>query len=128
MKDYTASDEAKAKRAERRALQRTQADDPLRERARLVAFWRQCAVHNRQYIPHHGAWWAVFLHHPAWRWTVMPRLRKLLDDQDRASKAAYAAELRDSARRFAKVKAERAAAKARAQAPQRSLIDEVQAC
>lgn len=126
MRDYTLSDEAKAKRRERIALRRCQADDPLRERARLVAFWRKCAETNRHYAPHHGAWWAVFMYHPAWRWTVMPRLRQRIDERERAHNAAYAAELRESARRFAVVKA--AAAKARATAPQRDMLDEARAC
>lgn len=123
MKDHTATDEAKAVRAQRRQQRRNQADDPLAERARLIAFWRGCAVTNRQYIPHNGAWWGSFMWQPHWRWLVMPKLRAQLDARDKAQRDKYAAELRESARRWTLVKAERAAAKRRAHSPQRQLLD-----
>jgi len=127
MRDYTASDEAKAVRNRRRQLQRDQRDDPLAKRAKLVAFWRKCAETNRGYIPHNGAWWWSFTTQPGFRWTLMPCLRAMLDARDKAHRDQYAAEMRESSRRWQHIKAERVAAKARAKAPQRDLIDEVAA-
>ena len=122
MRDYTTSDDAKAVRRARQQLRKGQADDALAERARLVAFWRKCAETNRAYIPHNGAWWFSFLTQPGFRRLLMPRLQASRNERDRERKARYAAELRESAQRFAQIKAERAAAKARDKHPQMDLL------
>lgn len=121
-RDYSSSDEAKAVRRSRQQLRKAQADDPPAERVRIIAFWRKCAETNRAYIPHNGAWWWPFLIQPGYRRLLMPRLRASRDERDSARKAQYAAEMRESARRFAQIKAERAAAKVRASQPQMELI------
>ena len=118
--EFTA--EAQAARKARQLLRKSQADDPLAERVRIIAFWRKCAETNRAYLPHNGAWWWSFLIQPGYRRLLMPRLRASRDERDRARKAQYAAELRESAQRFAQIKAERAAAKVRASQPQMELI------
>jgi hypothetical protein len=120
--DYTANDEARATRRARQQLRKTQADDPLAERVRLIKFWRLCAETNRCYAPHNGAWWWPFLTQPGFRRLLMPKLRARVDAQHRATREKYAAELRESSRRFAQVKAERAAAKVRAKLPQMELL------
>ena len=121
-RDYSSTDEAKSVRRSRQELRTAQADDPLAERVRIIAFWRKCAETNRAYTPHNGAWWWSFLIQPGYRRLLTPRLRASRDERDRASKAQYAAELRESAQRFAQIKAERAAAKVRAGQPQMELI------
>ena len=121
-RDYSSSDEAKAVRRSRQQLRKAQADDPLAERVRIIAFWRACADTNRAYLPHNGAWWWPFLIQPGYRRLLMPRLRASRNERERARKAQYAAELRESAQRFAQIKAERAAAKVRASQPQMELI------
>lgn len=113
MRDYTASQEAKAVRARRAALHRVQLDDPLAKRAKSIAFWKECSETNRGYIPHNGAWWWSFTVHKWGRRMLMPRLRAMLDERERAAKEKYRADLRASAARWAQVKAERAAEKAR---------------
>ena len=118
--EFTA--EAQAARKARQLLRKSQADDPLAERVRIIAFWRKCAETNRAYTPHNGAWWWPFLVQPGYRRLLMPRLRADRDERGRASKAQYAAELRESAQRFAQNKAERAAAKARASQPQQEFF------
>jgi hypothetical protein len=123
MMNYTVTDEAKAVRAQRRKQRTSQADDPLFERARLIAFWRGCGVTNRQYIPHNGAWWYVFIWQPHWRKLVMPKLRARLDARDKDLRDRYQAELQESSRRWALVKAERLAAKKREKSPQRQLLE-----
>ena len=122
--NHAATDEAKAVRAQRRALDAAQAEDPLRERARLVAFWRLCAVSNPRYAPHNGAWWHTFTWQPCWRWLVMPKLRARLDARDKARRDRHRADLRADAQRLAQVKAERAAAKLRSKSAQGQLLSE----
>lgn len=112
MMNHAATDEAKAIRRQRRALRNSQADDPLAERQRVIAFWRKCAETNRHYTPHNGAWWWVFTWNPAWQWVLMPRLRARQIERERARKAKHAAELQAEAEQWRATKAARAAAKA----------------
>ncbi len=106
-KNYTDTIEAKAVRARRHSLRRGQGDDPLAKRAGLIAFWRKCAETNPAYRPHNGCWWWVFTWNVAFRDLLMPKLR-------------------ETARQWARLKAERAAAKARAKLPQLDLLDAVE--
>lgn len=122
MRDHSSSDAAKAVRRTRQQQRKAQADDPLAERARLVAFWRKCAETNRGYIPHNGAWWFSLLTQPGFRHLLMPRLRAIRNERESAWKARHAAELHGSAQQFAQRKAEAAAAKARANQPQMELL------
>jgi hypothetical protein len=128
MRDYTATDEAKVKRAARAALRKRQAKDPLADRERLVELWRGWAQTNRQHAPSSGAWWRPFITQPGFRWLLMPRLRAMLDGREKARRAQHAAEMRAYSQRWAQVKAERTAAKARASNPQLDLLDESAAC
>jgi hypothetical protein len=127
MRDYTTSNEAKAKRRERVALYNAQRRDQLAERQRLIAFWRKCAETNKAYLPHNGCWWWVFTWNVCFRDLLMPKLRGRQDARDRAHQERYAAELRESARQWQLKKAEHAAAKRRTGQPQRDLVDEVAA-
>ncbi|MFA7254417.1 MAG: hypothetical protein WC107_07780 [Patescibacteria group bacterium] len=120
---YADSTEAKAARVRRAALRRGQDIDPLAERARLVAFWRKCAETNPAYRPHNGAWWSVFTWNPCFRRLLLPTLRARQDARDREHREQYAAELRESSRKWEQQKAERKAAKARAALPQLDLLD-----
>ena len=86
--------------------------DPLAERVRIINFWRGCAVTNRHYLPTFGAWWHPFVHQPGLRRLLMPKLRARIEAQIRERQAQHAAEMRESAQRWARLKAERAAAKA----------------
>ncbi len=115
--------EPEAVRARRRALRRGQAIDPLAERARLIAFWRQCAETNPAYRPHNGAWWHVFTWNPSFRRLLLPTLRARQDARDRSHREQYAAELRETCRQWEQKKAERKAARARAKLPQSDLLD-----
>lgn len=121
MRHYGNSLEDQTKRRERALLCRSQRPDPLRERERIIRFWKLCAETNKGYLPHNGAWWSSFRLRQ-FRHLCMPRLRALLDARDRAWGEAYTAELRASAKRWAQVKAERAAAKRRAAAPQTEIF------
>lgn len=123
MNNYHDTIKAKAVRARRQALRRGQAIDPLAERARLVAFWRKCAETNPAYFPHNGAWWHVFTWNLSFRRLLLPTLRARQDACDRARREQYAAELRESSRKWEQTKAERKAAKARAKLPQLDLLD-----
>ena len=120
---YADTTEAKAVRSRRQALRRGQGIDLLAERARLVAFWRKCAETNPAYRPHNGAWWSVFTWNPCFRRLLLPTLRARQDARDRAHREQYAAELRESSRKWEQQKAERKAAKARAKLPQLDLLD-----
>lgn len=115
--------EANAVRSRRQALRRAQGIDLLAERARLVAWWRKCAETNSAYRPHNGAWWSVFTWNPSFRRLLLPSLRARLDARDRAHRDQYAAELRESLRKWEQKKAERQAAKARAKLPQLDLLE-----
>ncbi len=121
--NYTNNPEAMAVRARRRALRRGQGDDPLAERARLVAFWRTCAETNPAYRPHNGAWWWVFTWNPCFRRLLLPTLRARQDTRERARKERHASELREYSRKWEQQKAERMAAKVRAKLPQLDLLD-----
>ncbi len=123
MRNYHDTIEAQAVRARRQALRRGQAIDPLAERARLVAFWRKCAETNPAYLPHNGAWWHVFTWNLSFRRLLLPTLRARQDACDRGRREQYAAELRESSRKWEQTKAERKAAKARAKLPQLDLLD-----
>ena len=116
---YADTTEAKAVRSHRQALRRGQGIDLLAERARLVAFWRKCAETNPAYRPHNGAWWSVFTWNPCFRRLLLPTLRARQDARDRAHREQYAAELRESSRKWEQQKA----AKARAKLPQLDLLD-----
>lgn len=116
---YADTTEAKAVRSRRQALRRGQGIDLLAERARLVAFWRKCAETNPAYRPHNGAWWSVFTWNPCFRRLLLPTLRARQDARDRAHREQYAAELRESSRKWEQQKA----AKARAKLPQLDLLD-----
>ena len=116
---YADTTEAKAVRSHRQALRRGQGLDLLAERARLVAFWRKCAETNPAYRPHNGAWWSVFTWNPCFRRLLLPTLRARQDARDRAHREQYAAELRESSRKWEQQKA----AKARAKLPQLDLLD-----
>jgi hypothetical protein len=122
MNNYSATDEAKTVRASRQQMRRGQNDDPLRERVRIMNYWRSQSEINKAFLPYKGAWWFPFLTQPGFRWTLMPRLRVMLDAREKASRDRYAAEMRESSRRWQQIKAERASAKARAKAPQLELI------
>lgn len=128
MSDPSRTLEADATRKSRQALRRSQGKDPLQERVRIMNFWRACSVQNRHYLPFKGAWWHPFITQPGFRHLLMPRLRAMLDQRARAHRAAHEASMRASSLKWAAAKAERAAAKARAAAPQRDLLDEVAAC
>ena len=121
--DHSATQEADATREARQRMRRAQRDDPLAERVRIISFWVKCSETNRHYLPFKGAWWHPFITQPGFRRLLMPRLRAILDTHDRESRDRYAAEMRESAARFARIKAERAAAKARAAAPQLDLLE-----
>lgn len=127
MTNHSHTPEALATRKQRQATVRSQRLDPLQERVRIMSFWRACSVSNRQYLPFRGAWWHPFTTQPGFRHLLMPRLRAMLDAREKASRDRYAAEMRESSARWAAVKAQRAAAKARAKAPQRDMADEVTA-
>lgn len=120
---YADTTEAKAVRSRRQASRRGQGIDLLAERARLVAFWRKCAETNPAYRPHNGAWWSVFTWNPCFRRLLLPTLRARQDARDRVHRDQYAAELRESSRKWEQQKAERKAAKARAKLPQLDLLD-----
>lgn len=120
--DHSATAEAKAARQARRDLQSGQRRDPLAERMRLIGFWRACAETNRAYIPHNGAWWRPFTIQPGFRWVLMPSLRARIEARERAWEEKYRAELRESSRRWQRIKAERAAEKVRAKKPQMDLL------
>ena len=122
------SEEARARAEARKALHRAQRTDPLAERVRIIGFWRECAKTNRQYLPFMGAWWHPFVTQPGLRRLLMPKLRVCIEAKIRAREQQHAAEMRESAQRFAKLKAERAAAKARTTQPQRDLLDEAATC
>lgn len=116
---YADTTEEKAVRSHRQALRRGQGIDLLAERARLVAFWRKCAETNPAYRPHNGAWWSVFTWNPCFRRLLLPTLRARQDARDRVHREQYAAELRESSRKWEQQKA----AKARAKLPQLDLLD-----
>lgn len=85
------TDEARAVRESRDQLA-LQPADPLRERQRLMAFWRNCARTNKAYEPHNGAWWSSFV--VGGRHLLMPRLRAMLDARDRVWRAREEADRR----------------------------------
>lgn len=122
------SEEALARRAMRQARRRAAKEDVLAERVRCIKLWRDFSETNKQFLPFRGAWWHPFVNQPGLRRLLMPRLRARIEQRHRDARDRYAAELRESAARFAVVKAERAAAKARAKAPQMDLLDEVSTC
>ncbi|MBY0365152.1 MAG: hypothetical protein K2X12_02835 [Burkholderiaceae bacterium] len=126
MRNHWDTPEAKAVRARRQAMRRGQAIDVLAERARKIAFWRECAKTNSAYHPHNGAWWHVFTWNLAFRHLLLPTLRARQDARDRAHRERFAAELREHGRKWEQTKAERKAAKARAKLPQLDLLDSVE--
>lgn len=113
-RNYSASPEAQSIRQQRRTLRRAQHDDLLLERAKKIAFWKKCAETNRHYLPHNGAWWWVFTWQPWGIRLLLPRLRARIEAGLRARDEEYRAELREYAQRWARTKAQRAAAKAQA--------------
>lgn len=122
MRDYTISPEAKAQRLARQLLRKSQPDDPLAERVKKIEFWRKCAETNRGYLPHNGAWWWTFTMQPGFRHLLMPKLRAMITAREKACRDQHAAKMRESAQRFAQIKAERTAEKARAKTPQMELL------
>jgi len=128
MRDYWAGPEAEAVRQRRRALRAGRPSDPLAERARKIAFWKECAKTNPHYAPHNGAWWWTMTWHRWARPLLMPRLRAMLDERDRVRKERYRAELREQARVWELVKAERAAQRKAARTGQAQLFKADAAC
>lgn len=121
---YTNTPEAAEKRAARRALRRSQADDPLAQRERSIAFWKESAQTNAAYLPYRGAWWHPFVVQTWGRRLLMPGVRALLDRHDADRKRQLAAELRDWCERNAASKALAAAARKRAAEPQGQMFEE----
>ncbi len=110
------------RRKAKEAMRRRGADcDILAERERVIRFWKECAEDNPAYLPYDGAWWSTFLRGRQWRSLLMPRLRQLIDAQEKARQEAYRAELQASVERMRQRKAEKLAAKARAASPQMEL-------
>jgi hypothetical protein len=105
------SDEARAKRCERKALRKAQGIDLLAERERVIKLWKDWSLTNRGYLPHNGAWWHVFTWNLSFRRLLLPKLRARMDARDRAWKQQHAAEMRASAEAWAIKKAQRAEAK-----------------
>lgn len=122
---HTSTTEAAEKRAARRALRRAQADDPLAQRARSIAFWKESAQTNAAYRPYRGAWWHPFVVQTWGRRLLMPGVRALLDRHDADRKRQLAAELRDWCERNAARKARAAASRKRAAEPQGQMFEEM---
>lgn len=111
----TAADHAKQEQRRRR---HRLPDDPLAERARLIAFWLGCAETNKNYLPHSGCWCFTFYYmNPTWRKLVMPGVRALLDERDRKDKERLAREMREYSEKSRLAKEAKARAKALEQAP-----------
>lgn len=121
---YANTPEADEKRAARRALRRSQTDDPLVRRERSIAFWKESAKTNPAYRPYRGAWWHPFIVQAWGRRLLMPGVRALLDRHDADRKRQLAAELRDWCERNAARKALAAAARKRAAEPQGQMFEE----
>lgn len=114
---------AKRRRSLHQSMRRRGTDcDILKERAQIIAFWKACAVTNRGYLPHNGAWWSPFTSGIQWRSLLMPKLRKLLEVRASAREAAYRAELERGMVKMRQRKADVLAAKARAASTQLELL------
>lgn len=93
--------EAKAKRAQRVAARR-QPGDPLRERARIAAFWVLCNNDNKHYGLVHSR---KFFNHPGYQRLLAPKVRSHIQAKNDARRRSYADELRRSVQRAANTKA-----------------------
>jgi hypothetical protein len=109
--NHSDTDEARAKRRERRALQKAQGIDLLAEREHNIKFWKKCAQTNRQYTPHNGAWWHVFTWNLAFRHLLLPQLRARQDVKDKAWKQKCAEDSRAYSLKCAAAKVQRLADK-----------------
>lgn len=121
---HTNIPEATEKRSARRALRRSQADDPLAQRERSIARWKEWAKEEPAYRPYRGAWWHPFVVQAWGRRLLMPGVRALLDRHDADRKRQLAAELRDWCERNAAKKALAVAARKRAAEPQGQMFEE----
>ncbi len=119
--DFTKAYQERRRKAKEAMRRRGEDCDILAERERLIRFWKECAEDNAAYRPFDGAWWSTFLRGKPWRSLLMPKLRRLIDEQEKARKARLAAEMQESIERMRQRKAEKLAAKARQASPQREL-------
>lgn len=122
--DLSATDEARAQRAARQTMQRSQADDPLVKRERVIGRWKVWAETDPAFLPYKGAWWWPFKVQKWGRRLLMPGVRATLNARDAEREHVSRAELREHCRKWQEKKAARLAEKQRAKAPQGQLFSE----
>ncbi len=100
--ERTASQVRKA----RMAMRHSQPSDPLRERERLVKFWRRCLITNKGYCEPQSL--ALYRNIGFWRY-LMPKTQALLLARAQESRRVYADHLRIQSQEWERKKALRKA-------------------